>query len=170
MNHQLRNIILACLLLGACQSFAQDKDYKSYSLFIYNFVKYIEWPSSSQEFVIGVYGDSPIIKELENMAKTKKAKGRPIIVKKISTAEEALNCQLVYVPPSKSAQTKLIAERIKGKPILLVGEREGLARKGAALSFVTMDDDTLKFEFNQGVLDQNNLKIPTVLSKLGLAI
>lgn len=149
---------------------AQDKDYKSYSLFIYNFVKYIEWPSSNQEFVIGVLGDSPVIKELENMAKTKKAKGRPIIIKKISTADEALNCQLIYVPPSKSSQTKAIADKIRGKPILLVGEREGLARKGAALSFVTMDDDTLKFEFNQGVFDQNGLKIPSVLTKLGLPI
>ncbi|MCC7303390.1 MAG: YfiR family protein [Bacteroidia bacterium] len=163
-------LILALLCTGAVSLSAQDKEYKSYSLFIYNFIKYIEWPSTGQDFVIGVVGDSPIIKELESMAKAKKAKGRPIIIKKISTADEALQCQLVYVPPGKSSMTKSIAEKIKGKPVLLVGEREGQARKGAAMSFVTMDDDTLKFEFNQAVLEQNGLKMPSALSKLGLPV
>lgn len=35
---------------------------------------------------------------------------------------------------------------MENKPILIVGEREGLAKKGAALSFVTLEDDVLKFD------------------------
>ena len=65
---------------------------------------------------------------------------------------------------------KAINEKVKGKSILVVGEREGLAKKGAALSFITLDDDVLKFEINKVVLDQNKLKIPSVLSNLGLPV
>ncbi len=162
--------LLVVMLVFSSRSYAQETNYKSYSLFLYNFIKYIEWPESNGDFVIGVVGDSPIMKELMNLSKTKKAKGRLIVVKKITTADEAAGCQLVYIPSGKSSMLKLLVEKTKGKPILLVGEREGLAKKGAGMSFVTMDDDTLKFEFNQAVLDQNNLKIPSVLSKLGLAI
>ncbi len=162
--------MLVLLLAFSSRSYAQETNYKSYSLFLYNFIKYIEWPADNSDFVIGVMGESPIIKELELLAKTKKAKGRPIIIKKITTADEAAACQMVYIPPGKSSMLKVIAEKTKGKPVLLVGEREGLAKKGAGMSFVTLDDDTLKFEFNQTVLDQNHLKIPSVLSKLGLAI
>ena len=147
---------------------AQDVDYKAYSLFVYNFMKYIEWPDISGDFTIGVMGDSPVVKELESLAKTKKAKGKNIIIKKIATPEEALNCNLVYVCSGKSSSAKLINEKVKGKSILVVGEREGLAKKGAALSFITLDDDVLKFEINKIVLEQNKLKIPSVLSNLGL--
>jgi hypothetical protein len=147
---------------------AQDVDYKAYSLFVYNFMKYIEWPDLQGDFVVGVMGDSPVLKELETLARTKKAKGHNIVIKKIATPEEAANCQLVYVCESKSSLVKTLNEKLRGKSVLVVGEREGLAKKGAALSFITLDDDVLKFEINKTVIEQNKLKIPTVLSNLGL--
>jgi hypothetical protein len=63
---------------------AQETDYKAYSLFVYNFMKYVEWPEaqSKGDFVIAVLGDSPINKELENLAASKKLKGRNIVLKK----------------------------------------------------------------------------------------
>ena len=162
--------LLVVILVFSTRSYAQETNYKSYSLFVYNFIKYIEWPENSTDFVIGVMGDSPIVKELENLAKTKKAKGQQILIRKLTAVDDAINCQMVYIPPGKSSLLKAILEKTKGKPILVVGEREGLAKKGAGMSFVTLDDDTLKFEFNQNALNQNSLKIPTVLSKLGLPI
>ncbi len=169
ITYRIAVAVLILLWIVPSRFYAQETDYKAYSLFVYNFIKYIEWPEPADNFVIGVLGDSPIQKELEILAKSKKAKGRPIIIKKISTAEEALTCQMVYITPGKSSMLKAVIEKTKGKPILLLGEREGLAKKGAGLSFVTMDDDTLKFEFNQSALEQNKLKIPGVLSKLGLS-
>ncbi len=149
---------------------AQDVDYKAYSLFVYNFMKYIEWPEIQGDFVLGVIGDSPVVKELEALAKTKKAKGHTIIIKHITVPDEAGNCQLVYVCSSKSSLLKQVNDKVKGRSVLVVAEREGLAKKGAALSFITLDDDVLKFEINKTVLDQNKLKIPSVLSNLGLPV
>jgi hypothetical protein len=171
---RLRTYLLtsaAIFVLGgiyAPRAAAQEVDYKAYSLFVYNFMKYIEWPDIQGDFVVGVMGDSPVLKELETLAKTKKAKGHTIVIKKISTPEEAAGCQMVYVCDSKSSQVKILNEKLKGKSVLVVAEREGLAKKGAALSFITLDDDVLKFEINKNVIEQNKLKIPTVLSNLGL--
>lgn len=163
-------LMLVFALGGWGKLAAQEVDYKAYSLFVYNFMKYIEWPDGNGEFVVGVLGDSPIIKELQNLAKTKKPRGRTLVVKKITTADEALNCHLVYVSDGKSSLLKQLTEKVKGKPVLIVGEREGLARKGAALSFMTDEDDTLKFEINKAALEKNGLKIPAVLSNLGIII
>ena len=163
-------MVFALASVSAAKVRAQDVDYKAYSLFVYNFMKYIEWPEITGDFTIGVVGDSPVLKELETLAKTKKAKGRNIIIKKILTPDDVMNCQLVYVCSGKSSMAKAINEKVKGKSILVVGEREGLAKKGAALSFITLDDDVLKFEINKVVLDQNKLKIPSVLSNLGLPV
>jgi len=133
---------LFALLILLCMSGkikAQDVDYKAYTLFVYNFMKYVEWPEaqSKGDFVVGVYGDSPIQKELQTLASSKKLKGRNIVIKTMSKPEEAVNCQLLYVTSSKSSVVKTLKDQMKDKPILIVGEREGLARKGAALSFVT---------------------------------
>jgi hypothetical protein len=147
-------------------------DYKAYTLFVYNFMKYVEWPEaqSKGDFVVGVYGESPIQKELQTLASSKKLKGRNIVVKSISKPEDVSACQLVYVPSSKSSAVKAFKEAIKDKPVLVVGEREGLAKKGAALSFVTMDDDALKFDINKKEIEQHQLKVASSLLSLGIVV
>ncbi len=173
-----RNIFLLFLIslnfLGVIKNTcsAQDVDYKAYTLFVYNFMKYVEWPEaqSKGEFVIGIFGDSPITKELQGLAASKKLKGRPIVVKSLSKPEDFGTCQLVYVSGSKSGSLKMMKDQLKDKPVLIVGEREGLAKKGAAFSFVTLEDDVLKFDINKKEIEQHQLKIASSLLALGIVI
>ena len=151
---------------------AQETDYKAYTLFIYNFMKYIEWPEAQNkgDFIIAVLGDSPVSKELQTLAAGKKLKGRNIVLKKCNTLEECAGCHLLYISSSKSSVIKTLKDQIKDKPILLVGEREGLAKKGAGLSFVTLDDDELKFDINKKEIELHQLKIAGSLINLGIVI
>ena len=59
---------------------------------------------------------------------------------------------------------------MKDKPVLFVGEREGLAKKGAALSFCTLDDDALKFDINKKEIEGHQLKISSSLISLGIVV
>ena len=163
---------LVCCCVWCRNAVAQETDYKSYSLFVYNFMKYVEWPeaNSKGEFVIGVLGDSPISSELQTLAASKKLKGRTIVLKKCNTPEEAAGCHLLYISSSKSGVLKTVRETFKDKPILIVGEREGLAKKGAGLSFVTLDDDELKFDINKKEIEQHQLKIASSLVNLGILV
>src|ERR1051325_6594150 len=142
--HKYLLAVFAALALGAVsvpKACAQDVDYKAYTLFVYNFMKYIEWPeaNSKGDFVLGIYGDSPITKELQALASSRKLKGRNITVKTINKPEDVSDCQLLYIPSSKSSVVKTLKDQMKDKPVLLVGEREGLAKKGTALSFCTLE-------------------------------
>ncbi|HWY39012.1 MAG TPA: YfiR family protein, partial [Bacteroidia bacterium] len=140
--------------------------------FVYNFMKYIEWPEaqSKGDFVVGVFGDSPIQKELQALAAGKKLKGRNIIIKLISKPEDAITCQLLYLSSSKSTVIKQLKDQMKDKPVLIVGEREGLAKKGAGLSFVTLEDDELKFDINKKEIEVHQLKIASSLLALGILV
>jgi hypothetical protein len=151
---------------------AQETDYKAYTLFIYNFMKYVEWPenASKGDFVIAVMGESPIQKELQDLAAHKKLKGRNIVVRKVASPAEAFDAHLVFIPSSKSAQAKIFRDQAKGKPLLVVGEREGLARKGASISFVTLEEDELKFDINRTMLEQHNLRAASQLVSLGIPV
>ncbi|MBC7865885.1 MAG: YfiR family protein, partial [Bacteroidia bacterium] len=85
----VRVAMLLCFFIFSKKEIkAQDVDYKAYTLFVYNFMKYVEWPpaNSSGDFIVGVLGESQILKELQGLAATKKIKGRNIIIKKINTA------------------------------------------------------------------------------------
>ena len=173
-----KNILLAIVLLVIVLSgyskraSAQDINYKAYTLFVYNFMKYVEWPedASKGDFVVGVYGDSPIFAELTELAKQKKAKGRNIIVRKVNNADEAQQCHMLYLCSSKTKDFKIIQDKCKNKPLLVVGEREGLAEKGSALSFVTLDDDALKFDINKSAFEEHRLKISSSLLALGTVV
>ena len=135
-------------------------------------MKYIEWPEAQNkgDFIIAVLGDSPVSKELQNLASGKKLKGRNIVLKKCNTLEECSGCHLLYISSSKSSVIKTLKDQIKDKPILLVGEREGLAKKGAGLSFVTLEDDELKFDINKKEIELHQLKIAGSLINLGIVI
>lgn len=135
-------------------------------------MKYVEWPEaqSKGDFVLAVLGDSPINKELQTLAASKKLKGRNIVIKKCNTPEETAGSHLVFVSSAKSNTVKALKELTKDKPILIVGEREGLAKKGAGLSFVTLEDDELKFDINKKEIEQHQLKIASSLLSLGIVI
>ena len=163
-------VLLCCL--APRKAAAQDVDYKAYTLFVYNFMKYVEWPEaqSKGDFVVAVLGDSPISKELMALAATKKLKGRNIVIKKCNTPEETTGCHLLYISPSKSSVVKTLKDQTKDKPVLIVGEREGLAKKGAGLSFVTLDEDELKFDINKKEIETHQLKISSSLITLGIVV
>lgn len=157
----------------AGKSFSQSINYRSQSLFIYKFTKYIYWPENktSSNFVIGVYGNSPIFNELTTMASIKKAgKGQKIEVKKIRSPHEIKDMHLVYITSSKSREVKQVAEQVKGKPVLVVAERGGLAKKGASINFMIMENNMLRFEINMNELKKHNLDIDDELLKLGYTV
>ena len=148
---------------------AQETNYKAYSLYVYNFMKYVDWPENQNQgdFIIMIFGKSNIEKELHNLANQKKIRGRNIIVKSTHSLDEITNCQLLYISEEKSSLIKNINTKLFGKGVLVVGEKDGLANKGASLSFATLDNDELSFDINKKVINQQNLKISAALLKLG---
>src|SRR2546423_14160613 len=65
----------------------EAEEYALKAAFLYNFTKYIEWPSAEaneKEFIIGVVGSSPIVNPLIEIAKNKTVKGKKIIIHQFS--------------------------------------------------------------------------------------
>jgi hypothetical protein len=153
---------------------AQTLDYKLASFYVYNFTKYIDWPGDfkSGDFVIGVYGASPLTDELNKFVAGKHVGARSIVVKMFKSVEEAQGCQILFVPLSASADIKKISEAFKGKPVLLICEKEGLSKKGASISiFLDEDDDyKTKFEMNKEYIELGGLIISQTLMHLAAQV
>lgn len=160
-------------ILGMVNGSAQELDYRAQSLYIYKFTKFITWPEekASGDFIIGVFGNSPIIEELKLMASIKKAgKDQNIIVKEVSAEDDMMQYNIIYVASSKSRQIRTLSEQIGDEPVLIVAEREGMAYKGATISFMITDYQILKFEVDVGKLENQQMTISEDLIKLGFKL
>jgi hypothetical protein len=150
------------------QSLGQISNYKAYSIYVYSFSKYINWPEhgSADEFVITVVGKSKVREELETMAQTKNVSGKKIVVKNVNGAEEINSSQIVYVSDDKSSQLNEVLAKVGSAPTLVIAERDGLSKRGASISFIAMEDNTLRFEVNEEALSNHHLKVSKSLLSL----
>lgn len=70
---------------------------------VYNVSKHITYGIEKQkgDFVIGVYGDKPVAEYLISLSKYKSVNERKLVVKKINSVFEVVDCHIVVAPNDK---------------------------------------------------------------------
>ena len=147
-------------------------EYTFHSVFIYNFLKYIEWPPdavATGERVIGVIGSSEATEALRKMATTKSVGNTRIVVKSFPSAAALTSCHVIFLTDSASDQLANITAKTNGKPVLLITEKPGLIEKGSGINFVTVGGK-MAFELHQKQLKDAGLKVSGNLLKLAILI
>lgn len=148
---------------------AQNEKFKA--LFMYNFTKYIEWPSSMRtgDFVIGVLGSSTLTDELKTVAIKQKVGTQNIAVKVFNNVDEINDCHILYLPTSKSNMINSVSSKLSGKPTLIISDKEGLVPQGACINYV-LDGDKLKYEVSRANIEKKGLAVSSALLALGIVI
>lgn len=167
-------LCLTCILLTSCACTIQaqlDTDYAVHANIIYRITKYIDWPDNkkSDDFVIGIVGDSPLHDNLKGFVANKTVSNHKIIIRKYASSARAFDCQLLFICENESAHIKKISTRTVGIPVLLISEDEGPARKWSCINFMIVDD-RLKLEINKRNIEQRHLNIATELLELGTVV
>jgi hypothetical protein len=151
---------------------AQERPtHEIHAAMVYNFIKYIQWPDESQtgEFVVGVIGDDNVFNTLKQWYDGKPKGSKKYVIRKLASAAESGDCQVVYIGKSKSKEFENIKTNTTGKSILTVTDGNGLGQKGSCINFKVIDGK-LKFELNQGVVTGSNLKVSSQLSSMAILI
>jgi hypothetical protein len=163
--------VLFLLLLFFSTTGLKGQNEKFKALFLYNFTKYIEWPSDKQggDFVIGVLGNSPMTKELEVIASKKRIDNQPIKVKVFKSINDIGSCHVLFIPPGKSSSLPEVNKKIAGKGILVITDKPGLAKKGAGINYV-LKGGHQDFEINKSAIKGQMLKVNSSLFALGTVI
>jgi hypothetical protein len=166
---KIRLILIISAMFFFATSYGQNEKFKA--LFMYNFTKYIEWPASIHQgdFVIGVLGNSTLTKELDVIAGKQKVGSQNIVVKTFASVDAIENCQIIFIPSGKSALIGAVILKLKGKPTLVITDRNGMALQGAGINFVS-DGDKLKYEINKSTIEKEGLFVSKALLSLGIAV
>ena len=163
---------LLVVILGLMTVNAQDREkHELHSMMIYNFLKYIQWPESanSGQFVIGVIGDDEVYSTLNTWYGDKERMGKMLRVKKLKSASDAADCQLVYIGSAASNQFEAIHGVVSTNPTLIITDKNGLGQKGSGINFKIVNN-RLKFELNQEALNSSQLKVSSQLTAMAIVI
>jgi hypothetical protein len=145
-------ILCLSLILFLIKPTQAQNDVRMQSVFLYNFTRLIAWPAEYQsgEFVIAVYGTSPMSAEITEMAKNKKAGNQTIVAKTFNSPAEITKCHIIYVPAGQSRHISDIAATLLSKNInaLIVTDNRNAISNGSVINF-TIVDNRQRFELSQ---------------------
>lgn len=160
-----RSLTLGLLLAFVClqPGFAQTREYKLKAAFIYNFIKFVEWPSSSGPIKVGVLGKDPFEGELKKLEK-KKVAGRALKFSNIKSLSEAKSYQVVFA--GDPAQAKKLVKTVAGLPVLTISDSPGFSKNGGGITLMS-SRNRIRFSVNTKTLASSKLKASSKL--LGLA-
>jgi hypothetical protein len=144
-----------------------DEEYNSKALYMYNFCKYVQWPSSfqSDNFVICVAGDSPLTDKLTAFIKGKTVNNKNIVVKKYDPKDKSL-FHILFIAENKTGNFNTYRSALQSNPTLLVTDSPALA-SSAHISF-TILDDKVKYYVNKPGAEKSGLKISQDLIKFAV--
>ncbi len=74
---------------------AQTSITKVQSLYMYNFIKNIQWNNMSDTYMVAALADDATVPEIKSVLSIRKFNGKTISVKKITSAKQASNFHLV---------------------------------------------------------------------------
>ena len=119
--------------------------------------------------MIGVIGSPAIVGELNAIASKKTVGSQSIKVKEVSASDDMAKLHIVYVAEGKSGDAEGIAGRIKGKGVVLITDKSGLAQTTSGINYIKQDGKQ-KFEVNQKHLEEEGVKVSSQLMALGVPV
>lgn len=161
----MRISLYAILVFSAFKLQAQTTNYQAYALFVVNFAKYSSWPHPKGQMDIKIYGKSKVYDELLKQ-NGKTINGSVLKVTQIDNLTEIGSPHILYIADGKSSTIGDVLQAITDKSVLVIGEREGLYKKGAGFSFVVMENNTLRYDINNAELEKRQIKVSKALRSL----
>jgi len=186
-------VFLICVLVSDAYPGPQPAQYKEYEVkaaFIYNFLKFVDWPeekmaSSGNQITLGIIGEDPF-GPAANIFKDKKVENRQLVIKRFEGIEqlrkttekdkttseelEALKgCHLLFICPSEQKQVRQIIDTVGKNSVLTVGDTSEFIESGGAISFF-MEDNKIRFNINLTAAEKAGLKIRSQLLRLAKTV
>jgi hypothetical protein len=160
-------VLVVGLALLAGDASAAVSEHRLKAVFLFNFTRFVEWPASAftapdSPFVIGVLGHDPFGSDLDDVARGETVNGRPLVVKRIQTVQDATACQILFIAQSEQANLDEILTALTRSNTLTVSDLDGAAQRGAMIRLVT-DRDKIRLRIN---VDSARAAGLTISSKL----
>lgn len=164
-------LLSAGALLGAAPAQAAPptgSEYQVKAAFLYNFLKFVEWPSDGLgtpgSICLGVLGRDPFEGALDQV-EGKLAKGRKVVVTRFRSIEEVKGCELLFISASEKGRIPQILKHSQNQRMLTVADQDGFCESGGIINLVFIKN-RVGFDVNMAAASRARLRISSQLLRL----
>lgn len=136
-----------------------EEMYNLKASYIFNFVKDIEWPERKSHFQISVLNHDLMFEKLKKRLDGKKTGNKNTKVNMISSIEEGMKSEIIFVPSSHNKNLDLYAGKLSKSKTVIVSEREEGTPKKCNCINMMMDGNNVDFEVDETTLKSNGFMI-----------
>ncbi|MGD0346683.1 MAG: YfiR family protein [Terracidiphilus sp.] len=151
------------------QSKAEFTPYDVEAAYLYNFGKFIQWPSapgaSFQPFSICILGQDNFGKQLDDIVAGESIQGRKIVAIRLPSAEAADQCQIVFLGSSEDTRLARDLDVLGKKPVLTVSSIPMFLERGGMIQFL-IQNNRVRFAVNLPAARQAGLELSSQLLKV----
>ena len=121
--------------------------------FITKFPLFVYWPDDAWvpgdgPLVIGVIGESPVLADLQQLARYTEIDGSALEIRQLAGPGDAGGCQIVFIAAGEDAHLEAILAVLHGRPVLTVADSPGFGARGVHINFY-VESERVRFELNQ---------------------
>jgi hypothetical protein len=166
-----RLLRVACVLVASCCGGALSAppaaEYQVKAAYLFNFGQFVEWPqqtydSPSAPFVIGVVGEDPFGRILDETIAGESLGGHPLIVKRFRSPEDISACNILFIGRSEATRLDETLKTLRGRSVLTVTDIAGAELRGAIIVLVN-DNNRIRMRINVAAARASNLIISSKL-------
>lgn len=155
-------LLCAIPLLGADEATVK-------AAFVYNFTKYVEWPSDSfagpaAPFALCVFGRGTIASQIQAAIEGKKSAGRALELRVLANPAEAGACHVLYLADDEAKSQQALAA-VRGRSVLTVGESGNFTARGGIFR-LKLEDGRVRMIVDVQAAERSRLRISSRLLSL----
>jgi hypothetical protein len=153
---------------------AAPLEYQLKAGFLFNFAKFVEWPSlafakAQTPYSICVLGPDPFGEDLDVAVGEATLQGRRLVVRRLGDVKNAGGCHILFVSKADPRRLPALFQALGNAPTLTVGEDDEFTRAGGCLRFFWQGNN-IRFEINMQATERARLKVSAKLLNLARVV
>ncbi len=165
-------LLLLLLMVTGFSATAQEK-FRVQAMFVYNFARMTAWPQSYQsgDFVIGVYGNTPVYKEMSDLSSMRSVGSQQVTIRQFNNISDIDNCHIIFIAPSQSRNVAEITQALKRKNIhaLVITEGRNTLADGSVINFI-VENDRPRYELSTANAREMGLTLGAEITRLASSV
>jgi hypothetical protein len=160
-------LLAATVVAGTSAQGVRLEEAEVKAAFLFNFAQFVTWPETAfrtpeAPFVIGILGDDPFGKLLDDVVSGESVGGHRLVVARFRRIEDVEGCHVLFVAALPPDQAPRLFAKLTGAPVLTVGDADAFAGDGGMIGFHT-DRNRIRLRVNLAAASAAHLTISSNL-------
>ena len=157
------------LVTLAFQASAASDQYANEAAFLPRFAQFVSWPASSlppnAPLVIGLVGDDPIGRSIDQAVAGKYANGHPIVIHHMHWNDSFAPCHMIFISSTEIPHIAAILHATHDLSVLTVADYDHFAEYGGMIELLS-ENGEIQFEVNPSAAAAAHLRISSKLMQV----